>query len=1036
MQLTPYKIYSASAGSGKTFTLVKDYLSIILSSGFNSNFRQLLAITFTNKAVNEMKQRILESLYEFSRTKDAQSGSALFKILLSDLNISAQQLQIKSEKTLKQILHNYAFFDVSTIDKFTHRIIRTFAKDLKLPQNFEVVLDTDILLDEAVSRLISKAGADKKLTGVLVDFALEKIDDAKSWDIAFDLNNIGKLLFNENHYPHLKALDKKTIDDFIKLKKSLKAEQHKLQIEAKNVAGNVLEYIGECGLEYTDFPRQTLPNHFKKINEGVFNPASLYNNKLEENLEKGHILKSGFNLPSDEVASTLLAKYLDLKQLIYSIAFYKNAYSNTVPLTILNAIQQELQSLEQERDLLPISSFNRIISNEINNQPAPFIYERLGEKYRHYFIDEFQDTSEMQWNNLVPLISNALESEDEQGQRGSLFLVGDAKQAIYRWRGGRAEQFLNLISLNSQPFVVAPEVSDLPVNYRSRPEIVDFNNAFFTNTAAYLNNPEYHDLFMAGNRQHSNTDNGGLVQISFLEEEEDKTIDEIYCENVLKSINKVLNEAYAYRDICILTRKRKQGVLISDFLMQNNIPLVSSETLLLKRNSKVNFLLCLLRHCIQPLDLENNYNILYFLKEDLVNKHSFIDEHISTLPEILRKYYDFEIGFLKNVSVYDGLEYAIKQFQLAEESDAYISFLLDEVLNVELKEDAGLTTFLNYWEKKKDKLSIVAPENLNAVRIMTVHKAKGLEFPVVLFPFANTHIYEEIHPKLWMPLADSSSLGFKEILISKKQEVQHYSEEAAHIFENEQHKLELDAFNLLYVALTRAIDALYIFTENDLSKDGGHKPQYYSGLFIHYLKELGQWTSEKSDYTFGEHPKSTRIESSIHRERSIPYIYSSKNRPEFRILARSGILWATERQEAIDKGTAIHQLMEAIVSNEDIEAALKRHQNMDIFKREKKFYRDLIHSITDHPKLKVFFEKDAKVKNECDILTENGLILRPDRLIFNGKHVTILDYKTGKKHQKHREQIYAYADALQDMGYKVDNKVIVYIDKEVTPEFI
>ncbi|MCW5514830.1 UvrD-helicase domain-containing protein [Muriicola sp. Z0-33] len=1036
MQLTPYKIYSASAGSGKTFTLVKAYLSIILSPGFNNNFRQLLAITFTNKAVNEMKQRILENLYDFSRTDDATSASTLFKLLQNELDISLEELRTKSEKTLKQILHNYAFFDVSTIDKFTHRIIRTFAKDLKLPQNFEVVLDTDILLDEAVNRLLSNAGSDKKLTSILVDFALEKIDDSKSWDITFDLNNIGKLLFNENHYPHLKRIEDRNIDDFLELKKTLISEQLKLQSKAQAKAKQVLQFISECGLEHSDFPRATLPNHFKKISEGDYTLARLYNNKLEEQLVSGKILKSGFELPSDEIATVLLEKYRELKQQIYTIAFYKNAYGNSVPLTILNAIYQELQGLEKERDLLPISSFNRIISNEIKNQPAPFIYERLGEKYRHYFMDEFQDTSEMQWNNLIPLISNALESEDEQGQRGSLFLVGDAKQAIYRWRGGRAEQFLNLISLEAQPFAVKPEVYDLPVNFRSRPEIVAFNNAFFTSTGTYLNDSDYHTLFMEGNKQQSNSENGGFVQMSFLEENDNSTIDEAYCGKVLQVIEQSLNQSYDYRDICVLTRKRKHGILISDFLMQKNIPLVSSETLLLKRNNKVSFLLALLQHCVHPLDLENNYNILYFLSQDRENTHNFIHQNISSLSKIFREDYAFEIGFLKSASVYDGLEYAIKKFKLAEGSDAYISFLLDEVLQLELREDAGLSTFLNYWEKKQDQLSIVAPESLNAVRIMTIHKAKGLEFPVVIFPFSNTHIFEEINPKLWLPFQDQINSAFKEVLISKRKEVQNYSPEAASIFENEQHKLELDAFNLLYVALTRAIDALYIFTEMDLTSDGSHKPQYYSGLFIHYLKASGLWTDDKSRYTFGSPPSKTEIDISRNPELSIPYTYSSKNRPEFRILAKSGILWATERQEAISKGTALHQLMETVISKEDVEAILEKHQNVDIYKEEKQHYRTLMHSIIDHPQLKMFFEKESSVKNECDILTENGLILRPDRLVFKGDHVTILDYKTGKKHPKHREQIYAYADALEAMGYKVDKKVIIYINKEVTPEFI
>ena len=210
-----YKIYNASAGSGKTFTLTKEYLKIVL--GAKGGYRRILAITFTNKAVNEMKTRILDSLQNFSENSTSDDSSALFKEVRASLNINEQELRERAKTTLKSILHNYAFFDISTIDKFTHRIIRTFAKDLGIPQNFEVVLEIDLLLDEAVSRLLQKAGVDKKLTQVLLDFALEKIDDDKSWDIGQDLYKMGMLMFNENHASHLEGLRNKNIDDFLKL---------------------------------------------------------------------------------------------------------------------------------------------------------------------------------------------------------------------------------------------------------------------------------------------------------------------------------------------------------------------------------------------------------------------------------------------------------------------------------------------------------------------------------------------------------------------------------------------------------------------------------------------------------------------------------------------------------------------------------------------------------------------------------------------------------------------------------------------------
>jgi len=258
-----FKIYNASAGSGKTYTLTKEYLKIILSSDYG--YRQILAITFTNKAVNEMKERILESLFKFSKTDIVDSAKPLFNDLLNELPYKADELQKKSKIALKKILHNYAFFDVSTIDKFTHRLIRTFAKDLKIPQNFEVVLDRDLLLNEAVSRLINKAGEDSKLTKILIDFALEKIDDDKSWDISIDLNKVGNLIFNETDAQHLKKFENKSIDEFLELQNSVQKKIVGLKKELVIKATQALELINTNGLEHSDFRSGWFPKFLVKI---------------------------------------------------------------------------------------------------------------------------------------------------------------------------------------------------------------------------------------------------------------------------------------------------------------------------------------------------------------------------------------------------------------------------------------------------------------------------------------------------------------------------------------------------------------------------------------------------------------------------------------------------------------------------------------------------------------------------------------------------------------------------------------------------
>ena len=915
MHNSPFKIYNASAGSGKTYTLTKEYLKIILSAP--KSYKQILAITFTNKAVSEMKHRILGSLYDFGNVNNFKEAPDMFLAIAKELNINPPLLKQKSQTTLKDILHNYAFFDISTIDKFTHRLLRTFAKDLKLPQNFEVVLDNDLLLTEAVSRLIDKVGIDKQLTKVLTEFALEKIDDNKSWDIAFDLIQIGKLLFNENHSRHLQKLINKDIDSFLELKKTIVTSTKSLKQEITSAALEALQLIETNGLEFGDFNRSYFPKFMLKISSGdKIDFVAGWKQNFESNLLYTKTCPDTTKTTLDGLHPQFIVLFNTIKDSQQNFNFLKNIYSNIIPLTVLNAIQQEIKKLQQDRSQLSISEFNTIISNEIRNQPAPFIYERLGEKYSHYFIDEFQDTSVMQWHNLIPLIDNALSSD-----KGSLFLVGDVKQAIYRWRGGKAAQFLNLINQETNPFVATPSIASLPKNYRSYQEIVNFNNTFFTHVSPFLKNETYNTLFKEGNQQEHKAVEGGTVQITLVEKQSDNDLNQTYCEEVLTTIKTILEKQYQLRDIIILVRDNKHGIVLAEFLNQQGIPIISPDSLLISSSEKVLFLINILRLSILPEDLEISYTILTFLANSQENKHTFINTHLSAITSFLNQNYAFDLEKLKQSSVYDGLEYAIKQFKLAETSDAYLTYLMDAVFEVEQKDGTGIQLFLSYWDRKKEKLNVTAPENVDAIQIMSIHKAKGLEFPIVIFPFANANIYKEINPKLWLPLDPKSFNGFDEILINKKREVVDYNPKAAQLYNEENNMLELDAFNVLYVALTRAIKGLFIITEKALDKAGKHNTNYYSGLFINYLKEKKLWDIQKSTYSFGELGDST-YKKSHEKEEYINYQYTFKERPSFKIIAKTGILWDTERGTALSKGNLIHHVMSHIETEKDIPRAL------------------------------------------------------------------------------------------------------------------
>jgi len=328
---TNFKIFSASAGSGKTYSLAKAYLKLLLSNNSAVKFRQILAITFTNKAVDEMKTRILDNLYAFGQDQVPEKQESLFQSLCVELSLTEEQLRQRSQLILKRILHNYSFFEISTIDKFNHKIIKTFARDLHLSQNFEVELNLDLLLEEAVGRLLERAGNDEKLTEVLIAFSLEKIDDDKSWNITYDLIEIGKLLFQENHSAHIDPLRDKSIGDFQKIQERIASEGKSIEEKVKQLAQTVLQEIENHGFDFTDFPRQTLPNHFKKMVDGELDPKKLYTAKtLEPNLVEGKLLKANDKRDVTQLAVALLESYLIIKRLVYRHSYLLNMYGNIV----------------------------------------------------------------------------------------------------------------------------------------------------------------------------------------------------------------------------------------------------------------------------------------------------------------------------------------------------------------------------------------------------------------------------------------------------------------------------------------------------------------------------------------------------------------------------------------------------------------------------------------------------------------------------------------------------------------------------------
>jgi ATP-dependent exoDNAse (exonuclease V) beta subunit len=1045
MQRPSFSIYDASAGSGKTYALVKEYLKIILVAKKNDAYRNILAITFTNKAVHEMKSRIVGSLSEFAKDTPNPKAADLMLDLSRDIQLSVSEIQTKSKQIIKHIIHNYAAFDISTIDKFTHKVIRAFAHDLNLPMTFEVTLDTENLLTEAVDAIIAQAGEDDILTNLLVDFTMQKTDDDKSWDISREILETGRLLLNENNREEVTHFQDKSITEFVEIKSKVAEACKVLEKENAAFAESALLLIEKNGIDLKSFSAGHFPNHLQSIIGEKFNPKNKTYHEFDDiKINKTAKDRNEIEAIIPEMIAILDAIYKKFEKRDFYNAFLKNI----TPLSLLNTVSNELAKIQKEQNVLSIAEFNAIIYREIQNQPAPFIYERLGERYRHFFIDEFQDTSEMQWQNLIPLIDNATSSEFE-GEKGTLMIVGDPKQSIYRWRGGKAEQFIDLSKTHNPFNNPEKKLFHLDKNYRSYSEVIDFNNKLFYFLSTEFTNLDYQDLYENQSHQKENSKLGGYVNISFIpkaekSEDDEDALDknELYLLATLNTIEKAKKQGFDYQEMVILTRKRSQGIAIANYLTEQNIPLLSSETLMIQNSSDVQMIINVLKYLKNSADIEAKSYFLLYIANHVQNElpvHDFIAKgKEKTQEEEFEKWlseFDISLSFqdIRKKSLYEAVEIIVSKFLSPTISgNAYVQYFIDIVLERDVRNQAGIADFLNYWEKNGEKFSIPSPEGKNAVRIMTIHKSKGLEFPIVIMPFADEDYVRKPKDKLWLD-AEKETFGLPKVLIDNSSAVENYGEEAALVYNQKKQEELLDNINVLYVALTRAEEQLFVISQFLEPNKEGEYPYNTASFFIKYLIGIGVYEPSLMEYEFGNAAKLSEKIIEKNEIKTIPLIGKILNSKSIKIAQREALMWGTQQQEAIEYGNVIHEILSFVKTKSDVDLAiLKALENGLITLNQKEAVYKSIQEIVNHSELENYFAEGNEILNEQTIIQKEGKTVKPDRMVLaKNNEVFLLDYKTGTHNPKYQVQLENYQNAIEKMGYKVTKKALIYIGEEI-----
>ncbi|MBN3035046.1 MAG: UvrD-helicase domain-containing protein, partial [Bacteroidales bacterium] len=620
----PFILYRSSAGSGKTYTLVREYLRLALTSPMQ--FRHILAITFTNKAADEMRQRITGTLARLSEGgEECMKGMGAELTLL--LGIDGKELASRSGKVLREILHGYEEFSVGTIDSFMHRIIRIFARDIHLPLRFEVEMDRDELLARAIDLLISRVGPDSVVTDILVNFIEHKFRESGNWRIEKDITEVARELFMESGQKEISRMSRTSPSDILAAADKIIAWNSHLRRTVSEAASVAIHAIKASGIQMDSFYRGNagIAKYFEYIAQGnlsKWKPNSYVITTVEENKWFSSKCPASEKEAIEGIRDVLLGAFHEIQEKgsrkIPKYLFYEMVIKNIYPFSLLVEVEKHLEEIKSSRQVIHISEFNRRIAAIAMNEPAPFIYERLGQKYRHFLLDEFQDTSVLQWQNLLPLVENSL------SEGHTTLVVGDGKQAIYRWRNGEVEQFVRLPEIynaEGHPWMqqresilrATFEPRELKMNYRSGPGIIEFNNGFFTFVAG-SSDSRLRSIYQGLVQEYPGGNENGRVQIEFLDDSgptsdyEQKSL-----KRVMELVEKHTGMGYRLRDIAVLCRKNEEASLMARYLLQQGYPVVSAESLHLDASREVNFLMACLKYMVDPDDMTAVAHILNFL---------------------------------------------------------------------------------------------------------------------------------------------------------------------------------------------------------------------------------------------------------------------------------------------------------------------------------------------------------------------------------------------------------------------------------------
>ncbi|MBS1744574.1 MAG: UvrD-helicase domain-containing protein [Bacteroidetes bacterium] len=1063
----PLKILQASAGSGKTFNLAAHYLTLLFSS--ENKYREILAVTFTNKATEEMKSRIMQVLRGLAEGNDSVKD---YRNIIQQAypHLTEKTIQEKADKIFRKILHDYSRFAVTTIDGFVQKVIRSFAFELGLNTEYQLEMNTAKVREELVEKMDASLDDDKQLQDWIISLALERIDDNKSWNYKSELNNLAEEIFKESFEVFENAISTFSSEDLDQLFNNFLIQTNNEIDDYEKTMDNLSEKAESIFKQFcpdkTQFVRGSMNWLFKlnaitsndheklsKIFKLIDNPIAWFKpGKGDDALynKLNPLLKKIKNYYEERVGNYELA-----------IAFKQNLYY----LRLMQELAKLLSVYREENDNLLITDAQKLITGitaDTGDNPS-FIWEKTGARYRNFLFDEFQDTSVNQWKSFRPLLINTLASAN--GKQIDNLIVGDTKQSIYRWRNGD----WNILHEQAKKDLGVSFITEdsLAENYRSASKIIDFNNRLFQLLPALLQD----NLNDAVDEQSDNlkdwwkkngfdnvitsvyagvvqekspvTLKGGTIKIKCISKEEGDS--ERFKEKIFrdKALNDMVNEIaillnekkYLRKDIAILVRSNTEAATCVNKLMEEKIPVISGEALLISNNAAVDLIVNTLK-VITGLEEETTlykancvalYHRVHQKTADPANYCKLdgktLEQLSDLLPATLCKHWQQWL----QLPLAELVENIISCYQL-EQLQQHIPYLLAfrDLVSIATKPgEKGIGNFLEWWEEDGASKALPSPEDADAIQIITIHKSKGLAFRAVFIPFCIWDTTTRSNSIFWVPAQNTiyHQLGSFPLKYTKALAWSAVSES----YFKETLYSYMDSLNMLYVATTRARDFLYIATMQAGNNSKSTKNFSNIGHVVNHAKEQIDeeiFLEEDVNRPFRQvKENSIRLNAYPTSQRLSALYVETENKHINHLL---------NKEKSGRRGSLAHEVLAHASNEKEAVNYLKKLLSEGVLQEaEMKEIQQAVMEVLQHPELNSLLHEPGQSIVEKDIIDTNGYVHRPDRIIIKKDGVVLIDYKfTHEQSPRHVEQILAYKKLLSEMGYNNVQPYIFYAEKK------